>query len=50
MQGFCPHPQPLSHRERGARDLIPLLLGEKGLGDEGESFVQRPSYIAFSLS
>ncbi|EKF03167.1 hypothetical protein FDUTEX481_05447 [Tolypothrix sp. PCC 7601] len=40
-----------SHRERGARDLVPLLLGEKGLGDEGARYyVQRPPYIAFSLS
>ncbi|EKE98387.1 hypothetical protein FDUTEX481_04101, partial [Tolypothrix sp. PCC 7601] len=30
---FRPHPQPLSHGEKGARDLVPLLLREKGLGD-----------------
>ncbi|BAY94180.1 hypothetical protein FDUTEX481_02156 [Tolypothrix sp. PCC 7601] len=49
LQGFCPHPQPLSHREKGARDLVPQLQGEKGLGDEG-AIVQRPPYRAFSLS
>ncbi|EKE98587.1 hypothetical protein FDUTEX481_03892 [Tolypothrix sp. PCC 7601] len=36
---FCPHPQPLSHRETGARDLVPLLPGEKGLGDEGARYL-----------
>ncbi|EKE98297.1 hypothetical protein FDUTEX481_04420 [Tolypothrix sp. PCC 7601] len=32
---FRPHPQPISLWEMGARDLVPLLLREKGLGDEG---------------
>ncbi|EKF04174.1 hypothetical protein FDUTEX481_02142 [Tolypothrix sp. PCC 7601] len=36
---FAPHPQPLPRWERGARDLIPLLLGEKGLGDEGARYL-----------
>ncbi|EKF01689.1 hypothetical protein FDUTEX481_07560 [Tolypothrix sp. PCC 7601] len=36
---FRPHPQPLSHREKGARDLVPLLLREKGLGDEGARYL-----------
>ncbi|BAY60405.1 hypothetical protein NIES22_04640 [Calothrix brevissima NIES-22] len=59
-QAFYPHPQPLSLRERGARDLIPLLLGrgeqeiqfpfslrEKGLGDEGESFCTTRAVYSF---
>ncbi|BAY93627.1 hypothetical protein FDUTEX481_09838 [Tolypothrix sp. PCC 7601] len=47
MQRFRPHPQPLSHREKGARDLVPLLLGEKGLGDEGEDFCTTRAVYSF---
>ncbi|RCJ26572.1 hypothetical protein A6S26_14305 [Nostoc sp. ATCC 43529] len=36
-------------RERGARDLIPLLLWEKGLGDEGARDVQNACLISFEL-
>ncbi|EKF01893.1 hypothetical protein FDUTEX481_07499 [Tolypothrix sp. PCC 7601] len=34
LQGFA-----LTHQERGARDLVPLLPGEKGLGDEGTRYL-----------
>ncbi|EKF02855.1 hypothetical protein FDUTEX481_05656 [Tolypothrix sp. PCC 7601] len=42
-----PHPQPLSRREKGARDLVPLLLREKGLGDEGEGFFTTRAVYSF---
>ncbi|BAY90800.1 hypothetical protein FDUTEX481_02030 [Tolypothrix sp. PCC 7601] len=29
----------IAHGERGARDLVPLLLREKGLGDEGARYL-----------
>ncbi|EKE98751.1 hypothetical protein FDUTEX481_03829 [Tolypothrix sp. PCC 7601] len=29
----------VAHRERGARNLVPLLLREKGLGDEGARYL-----------
>ncbi|EKE99003.1 hypothetical protein FDUTEX481_03191 [Tolypothrix sp. PCC 7601] len=37
FQDFCVHRS--SHREKGARDLVPLLLREKGLGDEGARYL-----------
>ncbi|EKF01037.1 hypothetical protein FDUTEX481_08348 [Tolypothrix sp. PCC 7601] len=44
MQGFaltlCPSPR----RERGVRDLVPLLLREKGLGDEGARYLYNALY------
>ncbi|EKE97395.1 hypothetical protein FDUTEX481_05103 [Tolypothrix sp. PCC 7601] len=39
----------VAHQERGARDLIPLLLREKGLGDEGEGFCTTPALYSFKL-
>ncbi|EKE97815.1 hypothetical protein FDUTEX481_04765 [Tolypothrix sp. PCC 7601] len=29
----------VAHGEKGARDLVPLLLREKGLGDEGGRYL-----------
>jgi len=37
-----PHPKSLSQRERDF-NLAPLLLGEKGLGDEGRMAISTPN-------
>ena len=36
---------PTLSRERGSKNPVPLLLREKGLGDEGLQFVNAPTYL-----